>query len=194
MSPRCATSGSPRSFWCRHPIRRARHLGADFQKCPGWRPQSRICSGEQPSVLANGLPWSGVISPSIRLGKPLHDLWMRFEPQRSRGAGRIESELLPPCRFIPVTMHFTMMSPAQRDRELITGLAPECPVLREAQMMGIAGLTSADQAGLLGDKPHMIAIANAAWLGMAQDGFIDRGRWHLGLCFPLASICCRRAL
>jgi hypothetical protein len=46
--------------------------------------------------------------------------------------------------------------------------------LREAQMVGVAGLTSADQAGLLGDKPHMIAIANAAWLGMAQDGFINR--------------------
>ena len=99
---------------------------------------------------------------------------MRFEPQRSRGAGRIESELLPPCRFIPVTMHFTMMSSAQRDRELITGLAPERPVLRKAQMVGIAGLTSADQAGLLGNKPHMIAIANAAWLGMAEDVFIDR--------------------
>ena len=107
---------------------------------------------------------------------------------------RIESELLPPCRFIPVSMHFTMMSPAQRDRELITGLAPECPVLREAQMVGIAGLTSADQAGLLRHKPHMIAIANAAWLGMAQDGFVDRRRWHLGLCFLPASICCRRAL
>ena len=99
---------------------------------------------------------------------------MRFEPQRSRGAARIKPELLPPRRFIPVTMHFTMMSAAQRNRELVTDLAAERPVLGKAQVMGIAGLTSADQAGCLGDKPHMIAIANAARLGMVQDGFIDR--------------------
>ena len=41
-------------------------------------------------------------------------------------------------------------------------------------MMGVARLTPADQAGLRGDKPYMVAIANAAWLGMTQDGFVDR--------------------
>ena len=69
---------------------------------------------------------------------------MRFEPQRACRAGRIESEFLPPPRFVSVTVKFAVVPAAQRDRELITGLAPDCPVLREAQMVGIAGLTSAD--------------------------------------------------
>ena len=77
-----------------------------------------------------------------------------------------------------------MMSPAQRDRELVTDFAPACPVLRKPQMMGVARLTSADQPGLLRDKAHMIAIANTARLGMAEDGFIDRWRWHLELRSP----------
>ena len=118
-------------------------------------------------------------------------LRVRFEPQRACRAGRIESELLPPCGFITMAMKLAMMSPAQRDREFVTDLSPERPVLRKAQMMGVTGLTSADQAGLLGDKPHMSAMANAARLGMTEDGFIDRWRRHHRLCFPFASICCR---
>jgi len=54
MSPRCATSGSPRSFWCRHPIRRARHLGADFQKCPdiGSRAESALANSRARRQMA----------------------------------------------------------------------------------------------------------------------------------------------
>jgi hypothetical protein len=74
---------------------------------------------------------------------------MGFKPQRPRGVGWIEPQPLPPRRFIPVTMDFAMMSPTQRDREFITGLTAERPVLRKAQMMGVTGLSSADQAGLL---------------------------------------------
>ena len=75
---------------------------------------------------------------------------MRFEPQRSRHPGRIDSELIPPSRFIAVTMQFAMMSPAQWHRELVAHLAAEGAVLRKAQMMGIAWLTTADQAGFAG--------------------------------------------
>ena len=46
-------------------------------------------------------------------------------------------------------MNFTMVSPAQGYGELVAGLAAERPVLRKAQVMGVAGLSSADQAGLL---------------------------------------------
>jgi hypothetical protein len=48
---------------------------------------------------------------------------MRFEPQRSRGLGRIEAALLPPRGFITVTMQLAMMAPTQRDRELDTNFA-----------------------------------------------------------------------
>ena len=37
---------------------------------------------------------------------------MRFEPQRSRRAAWIKTELIPPLRFITVTMQLAMMSPA----------------------------------------------------------------------------------
>ena|ERR1700730_188755 len=99
---------------------------------------------------------------------------MRFKPQRSRGTGRIEAELLPPRGFIAVTMQLAMMSTAQRDGELVTDPAAQCSVLRKTQMMGVARLTSADHASLLRDKSHMIAIANAPRLRMSEDGFVDR--------------------
>ena len=73
---------------------------------------------------------------------------MGFKPKGARGAGGIEPKLLPPRRFIPVTVNFAMVPPAQRDREFVTDLAAERPVLRKAQMMGVTRMTSADQAGL----------------------------------------------
>jgi hypothetical protein len=69
---------------------------------------------------------------------------MRFEPQRTRGAGRIEPDLLPPPCFITMTMELAVMSPAQWDGELVTGFAAERAVLRKTQMMRVARLTSAD--------------------------------------------------
>jgi hypothetical protein len=84
------------------------------------------------------------------------DHWLRLrvrrQPQRAGGTGRIEPEFLPPSGFVAVTMEFAMMRSAEWDRELVADLAPKSSVLREAQMMGIAWLTSADQTRLLGDK------------------------------------------
>jgi hypothetical protein len=74
---------------------------------------------------------------------------MGFKPQCPGGDRGVETKLLPPPRFITVTVNFTMVSPAQRDGEFVTDLATERPVLRKAQMMGVAGPSSADQAGLL---------------------------------------------
>jgi hypothetical protein len=37
---------------------------------------------------------------------------MRLKPQRTRRSGRIEAKLLPPHRFIAVTMQFAMMASA----------------------------------------------------------------------------------
>jgi hypothetical protein len=71
-------------------------------------------------------------------------------------------------------MDLTVVSAAQRDRELVADFASEGSVLGKAQMMGIAGLTPADQAGLPGDEPHMVAIANAPRFGMRQHGLVDR--------------------
>src|SRR5260370_28815121 len=54
-------------------------------------------------------------------------------------------------------------------------------------MVGITGPASAHQTRLLGHKSHMVAIAYAPWLGMRQDGLLDR--WRLLLSFPAGPLC-----
>ena len=63
---------------------------------------------------------------------------MRLKPQSPRCRKWVDSRLAPPLRFIAIAMQLMMMPAAQRNRELIADLAPECPALREAQVMGIA--------------------------------------------------------
>ena len=75
---------------------------------------------------------------------------MHFEPQCSRGDGRIDPMLLLSRRFIAVTMNFAMMSAAERDCELVTDLAPDSPTLGKTQVMGVARVMSADQTSLPG--------------------------------------------
>jgi len=60
---------------------------------------------------------------------------MGLKPKRGRRRQGIYSRFPPPRCFIAMTMQLAMMSPAQRDRELVTGLAAQRPVLRKAQMM-----------------------------------------------------------
>ena len=109
-------------------------------------------------------------------------LRMGFKPQGARSAGGIEPKLLPPRRFIAVTVNFAMVSPAQRDREFVTDFAAERAVL---QMVGVTRMTSADQAGLLGNKAHMLAIANMPRFRVRQHRLVDR-RCRPG-CLPFVS-------
>ena len=102
----------------------------------------------------------------------------RFEPKCSSGAGRIEADVLPPSCFIAATMEFAVVPPAKWDREFVTDFPPERPVLRKAQMVGVARLTSADQAGLLCDKPYMVTIAKTSRFGVHQVGFVNRWQWR----------------
>ena len=67
-----------------------------------------------------------------------------------------------------------MMTAAERDGEFVADLAGERPALGKAQVMGIARLTAADDAGLLRDEAHVVAIADAPRLGVGQDGLVDR--------------------
>ncbi len=61
-----------------------------------------------------------------------------------------------------------MMPSAERHGELITDLATQRPVLGETQMMRIRRSARANQTGLFGEKPHMLAVTNSARLGMNQ--------------------------
>jgi hypothetical protein len=84
-----------------------------------------------------------------------------FNPQRSRCFDWIETEFMPPPSFIPVTMEFTMMSLAQWDGELVSDFAPERTALRKPKTMGVARLTTANQAGLLAGSPFFV-VSSAA--------------------------------
>ena len=55
-------------------------------------------------------------------------------------------------------MNLAVVASAQGDRELVTHLAAERPDLGEAQMVRIARLPAANEAGVPGDVSHMIAV------------------------------------
>jgi hypothetical protein len=52
---------------------------------------------------------------------------MTLQPQNTRGNGRINACLFPPCRFIATAVDFSMMAATQGDRELIAYLAAKRP-------------------------------------------------------------------
>lgn len=72
-----------------------------------------------------------------------------------------------------MAMKLAVMTAAQRHGELIADLAAERPALGKAQVMGVAGFTSADQTSLLRHKAHMLTIADAPRLGMGENRFVD---------------------
>ena len=58
-------------------------------------------------------------------------------------------------------MHFAMVSSAEGHSELVTDFAAQCRRLGKAQVMGIGGTPTADQAGLPGNRSDVVAVANA---------------------------------
>ena len=78
-----------------------------------------------------------------------------------------------------------MMGAAQRDREFIADLLPEPARLRKAQVVRVAGLTAADEAGLFGDKAQMLLVPQPFSLGQGQHALVDAGaglvvcRWRV---------------
>src|ERR1700723_3666629 len=89
---------------------------------------------------------------------------MGRQPQFSRGLRWINSGIAPLRGFIAVAVEFAMIAAAERDGELVADLSAKCPALGEAQVVGVAGLPAADQAGLRRDEPEVIAVADAPWL------------------------------
>ena len=100
--------------------------------------------------------------------------WVGFEPQLTGREGRVDSSLVPPRRFIAMTMQLAVMATAERHGELVADLAAERPALGKAQVMGVGRFTAADQTSLLRHKAHMVAIADAPRLGMRENRFVDR--------------------
>jgi hypothetical protein len=55
-------------------------------------------------------------------------------------------------------MDLAMVPPAQRYRKLIAHLPAQCAALRKAQVMGIRGAATANQARLLGHISNVLAV------------------------------------
>src|ERR1700746_1963761 len=70
-------------------------------------------------------------------------------------------------------MDLAVMSPAERDGELIADLAAECRCLRKSQMMCVCRAPTADQARLFGDRFDMVPVANPARHRQGQNRFVD---------------------
>jgi hypothetical protein len=120
---------------------------------------------------------------------PIGQVRMRFEPQRASLEHRINTNLPPPRSLIAVLVNLAMVSSTQRHGELIADLSAECPALRKAQVMGIAGLAPANQTRLLGHMSDVIAVANPARLRQCQHTFVDHLR-----SLPVLRLRRRRAL
>jgi len=88
--------------------------------------------------------------------------WARLQPQYPCGYGRINAALPPPRGFVAAAVNLAMMSAAEWHSELVTGLSPQCATLREAKVVGIGGLSTANQARALGNEFDVISIANPA--------------------------------
>jgi hypothetical protein len=64
----------------------------------------------------------------------------------------------PPIAFLAGAVQFTVMCSAKRDREFVADLLTEPALLRKAQMVRVAGLAAADEAGLPGDKAQVLLV------------------------------------
>jgi hypothetical protein len=94
-------------------------------------------------------------------------------PQPVRNSDRADASGGPPCRLIAAPVKSTMMSAAQRHRELIADPAAQGPRLHESEVMGVARLPPTKQARLRGHELQMGAIAVAARLAQREGALVD---------------------
>jgi hypothetical protein len=98
---------------------------------------------------------------------------MRLKPQAPGSGQRVDSGSAPPRGFIAVSVKLAMMTAAQRDGELVADLAAKCTTLREAKVVRIAGLSSADKTRLPSDMPDVLAIPHPARFWEQQGALVD---------------------
>ncbi len=99
---------------------------------------------------------------------------MRFKPQRASSDSWINSGIPPPCDFIAAAVNLAMVPSTQWDGEFIADLAPECRGLRKSEVVGIGGLSTANQTRVLSDSFDVIPIASPARFRQGQHTLIDR--------------------
>ena len=81
---------------------------------------------------------------------------LAFSPQAGGHCERVDFVLLPPQPLIAGCVVLLMVDGAERYREFIADLEPEAPGLGEANVMGVARRSPANETGLLCDKAQML--------------------------------------
>jgi hypothetical protein len=155
-------------------------------------PVGRLTGWEEVSRDAFGSPLLRFIWIDMAFGDP------GLIPECLSNVERINTGCLPPGQFVPNAMNFAVMHPTERDGELITCLAAEGPRLRVAQMVGVGGLPSANQASLAGHIAEMLFVAVAARLADNELGWrglvcilIERGQRFTRFAVSLRRAECR---
>ena len=89
---------------------------------------------------------------------------MTLLPKRPGDLQRFDAQLFPPWHFVSRLMQLSMMAAAERHGELVADLHAEGARLGKAQVMRIAGVAAADEAGLRRDKVQVRTVSYAFWL------------------------------
>ena len=99
---------------------------------------------------------------------------MRLKPQCASHCGWVYSGVPPPSGFIPATVQLAMVPAAERDGELVADLAAERARLGKSQMVSVRGLSAANQARVLGDRPDVLPVADPTSLRQGQQALVDK--------------------
>ena len=73
-----------------------------------------------------------------------------------------------------------MVNGAERDRELVADLEPKAPGLGEANVMGVAWRSPANNAGLLGHVAQVLLASNPLWFADCKHALVDFRTWAFG--------------
>ena len=68
-----------------------------------------------------------------------------------------------------------MVNPAERHRKFITDLLCQSAGLRKTQVVRVAGLATADEAGLFRNEPQMLLVPQPFGFGEGEHAFVDAG-------------------
>ena len=125
------------------------YAGADTLKC-----ELGLCDVASTSLTGTG---------HVPLPAGLASALACCAPQLLGHCSRIDLDGSPPRRFVPTVVQLAVMETAQRNRKLIADLPTESAGLSKAEMMGIAGLSPANNAGLRRHKRQMILVTAPSW-------------------------------
>ena len=102
--------------------------------------------------------------------------------------------LLPPQPLIAGRMVLLMVNGAERYREFVADLEPKALGLGEADVMGVARRSPANETGLLGHEAQMLLGADPFWFADGKHALVDLGDCTVLGCadptWPPVAPCC----